>query len=141
MSDDTNLCVTIPCHSFLLMTIPYINFFIKKVECKETILVSIYFISHQSLCIKLFNASKTSWMLKRISNARQFYSSILPTLQSRECKWIGTMLKITFCNSVFVKPLTFQGNNPELLCPQNWHPFLPPCNGCENINNMTTKRK
>ena len=65
LSDDTNLCVTIPCHSFLL-TIPYINFFIKKVECKETILVSIYFISHQSLCIKLFNASKTSWMLKRI---------------------------------------------------------------------------
>lgn len=38
LSDDTNLCVTIPCHSFLL-TIPYINFFIKKVECKETILV------------------------------------------------------------------------------------------------------
>ena len=80
LSDDTNLFVTNPCHSFLL-TIPCINFFIKKVECKETILVSIYFISHQSLCIKLFNASKTSWMLKRTQESATLDISTQPFYQ------------------------------------------------------------
>ena len=80
LSDDTNFCVTVPCHSFIL-TIPYINFFIKKVECKETILVSIYFISHQSLCIKLFNASKTSWMLKRTQESATLDNSTRPFYQ------------------------------------------------------------